>query len=146
MTNDTLRHALAYAARGWPVFPCQPGQKIPATSHGYRDATTSPRQITEWFTRHPGRNLAIATGTPGPDVLDRQPAPRRLTGISPGPPAVASPRAGRIQPPASGPAGDQAPQDALRNPPPGRHAPGPRPAAGGEGDTRNQRTVRPAVP
>jgi hypothetical protein len=70
MTDDTLRQALAYAARGWPVFPCQPGQKIPATTHGYRDATTSPPQITEWFTRHPGRNLAIATGAPGPDVLD----------------------------------------------------------------------------
>ena len=70
MTDDTLRQALAYAARGWPVFPCQPGQKIPATTHGYRDATTNPQQITDWFTRHPGRNLAIATGAPGPDVLD----------------------------------------------------------------------------
>ena len=27
-------------------------------------------QITGWFTRHPGANLAIATGAPGPDVLD----------------------------------------------------------------------------
>ena len=70
MTDATLRQALAYAARGWPVFPCQPGQKIPATTHGYRDATTDPDQITDWFSRHPGRNLAIATGAPGPDVLD----------------------------------------------------------------------------
>ena len=71
MTDDlTLRQALAYARRGWPVFPCQPGQKIPATAHGFRDATTDPGQITEWFTRHPGHNLAIATGAPGPDVLD----------------------------------------------------------------------------
>jgi hypothetical protein len=71
MTNDlTLRQALAYARRGWPVFPCQPGQKIPATAHGFRDATTDPGQITEWFTRRPDCNLAIATGAPGPDVLD----------------------------------------------------------------------------
>ena len=71
MTDDpTLRQALAYARRGWPVFPCQPGQKIPATPHGFRDATTDPDQITGWFTRHPDRNLAIATGAPGPDVLD----------------------------------------------------------------------------
>jgi len=70
MTDAILRQALAYARRGWPVFPCQPGQKIPATRHGFRDATTDEQQITAWFTRHPGRNLAIATGTPGPDVLD----------------------------------------------------------------------------
>ena len=68
--NPTLRQALAYAARGWPVFPCQPGQKTPATRHGYRDATTDPEQITDWFTRRPDCNLAIATGRPGPDVLD----------------------------------------------------------------------------
>jgi hypothetical protein len=70
MTDATLHCALAYAARGWPVFPCQPGAKIPATAHGHRDATTDEQQITAWFSRHPGRNLAIATGAPGPDVLD----------------------------------------------------------------------------
>jgi Bifunctional DNA primase/polymerase, N-terminal len=71
MTDDfTLRQALTYARCGWPVFPCQPGQKIPATRHGYRDATTDPDQITGWFTRRPDYNLAIATGAPGPDVLD----------------------------------------------------------------------------
>jgi hypothetical protein len=70
MTGGTLRQALAFAARGWPVLPCLPGEKIPATAHGYRDATTDERQITVWFASHPDWNLAIATGTPGPDVLD----------------------------------------------------------------------------
>ena len=70
MTNATLLQALAFAARGYPVLPCQPGQKTPATRHGVRDATTDPDQITAWFGRHPGWNLAIATGAPGPDVLD----------------------------------------------------------------------------
>ena len=70
MTDAALRQALAYARHSWPVFPCLPGQKIPATQHGYQDATTDEQQITAWFTRHPGRNLAIATGAPGPDVLD----------------------------------------------------------------------------
>jgi Bifunctional DNA primase/polymerase, N-terminal len=70
MTRPQLRQALAYAARGWPVFPCQVGQKTPATAHGYRDATTDEQQITAWFTRNPHWNVAIATGAPGPDVLD----------------------------------------------------------------------------
>jgi len=70
MTNATLRQALAFASRGCPVLPCQPGQKTPATRHGVRDATTDPDQITAWFGRHPDWNLAIATSAPGPDVLD----------------------------------------------------------------------------
>jgi hypothetical protein len=70
MTDTTLRQALAFADRGCPVLPCQPGQKTPATRHGVRDATTDPAQITAWFGRHPDWNLAIATGAPGPDVLD----------------------------------------------------------------------------
>jgi hypothetical protein len=68
--NLTLRQALAYARRGWPVFPCLEGQKAPATRHGYKDATTDPEQITGWFGRDPGLNVAIAAGAPGPDVLD----------------------------------------------------------------------------
>jgi Bifunctional DNA primase/polymerase, N-terminal len=70
MTSETLRQALAYASRGWPVFPCMHGRKIPLTRHGFRDATTDEQRITAWFGGHPDWNLAIATGAPGPDVLD----------------------------------------------------------------------------
>jgi len=70
MTDATLCQALAYARHGWPVFPCLPGQKIPATAHGFRDASTDEQQITAWFGRGQAWNLAIATGAPGPDVLD----------------------------------------------------------------------------
>jgi Bifunctional DNA primase/polymerase, N-terminal len=69
-SDATLRRAVAFAECGWPVFPCQAGQKIPATRHGFQDATTDEAQIIRWFTRHPDWNLAVATGTPGPDVLD----------------------------------------------------------------------------
>jgi hypothetical protein len=68
--NPRLAAALRYAQADWPVFPCLPGQKAPATKHGYLDATTDPDKITWWWSRNPGRNLAIATGAPGPDVLD----------------------------------------------------------------------------
>ena len=59
-----------YADAGWPVFPCVPGEKLPATVHGFQDATTSHGQIERWWRRNPDRNVAIATGAPGPDVVD----------------------------------------------------------------------------
>jgi hypothetical protein len=68
--NPRLAAALRYAQAGWPVFPCLTGEKAPATQHGFLDATTDPDKITWWWTRNPGRNVAIATGAPGPDVLD----------------------------------------------------------------------------
>lgn len=62
--------AQAYAAIGWPVFPCRPGSKEPATRNGFYDASTDERQIADWWRREPDRNVAIATGAPGPDVVD----------------------------------------------------------------------------
>src|SRR5262249_27360449 len=70
VTGARLGQALTYSRRGWPVFPCQPGKKTPPTAHGHLDATTDPGKITAWFSRNPDWNLAIATGAPGPDVLD----------------------------------------------------------------------------
>lgn len=68
--NPALARALAYARQGWPVFPCRPGSKEPATRHGHLDATTDPAKIEAWWRSAPARNVAIATGAPGPDVLD----------------------------------------------------------------------------
>jgi hypothetical protein len=76
-----LHQALAYAATGWPVFPCRPDAdpcptpsrcqcKAPVTLNGFKDATTDPALIRGWWGRWPDANVAIATGTPGPDVLD----------------------------------------------------------------------------
>jgi hypothetical protein len=68
--NPRLAAALRYAQADWPVFPCIPGEKAPATKHGFLDAATDPDKITWWWSRNPGCNVAIATGEPGPDVLD----------------------------------------------------------------------------
>jgi hypothetical protein len=67
---ERLEAALAYARTGWPVFPCRPGTKEPATRNGFYDATINQRQIREWWHKDPARNVAIATGAPGPDVVD----------------------------------------------------------------------------
>ena len=84
MTDDpTLRQALAYARRGWPVFPCQPGQKIPATRHGYRDATTDPSS------RSPTGSPATPAATwPSPPAL---PAPTSWTSTSTARPGTGTP-------------------------------------------------------
>jgi Bifunctional DNA primase/polymerase, N-terminal len=71
---EALREAaLRYAAAGWPVFPCWPGRKEPhgiLVPHGLKNATTDPAGIRRWWTACPDANVAIATGEPGPDVLD----------------------------------------------------------------------------
>jgi hypothetical protein len=54
--------ALAYAARGWPVFPCKPGEKVPATRNGVKDATCDRDQIVRWWETE--WNIGLATGEP----------------------------------------------------------------------------------
>jgi len=68
--NPTVHAGLDLAARGWPVMPIKPRGKEPLTPHGVKDATTVERVILHWFDRWPDANLAIATGLPGPQVLD----------------------------------------------------------------------------
>jgi hypothetical protein len=57
-----VKAALAYARRGAPVFPCEPGGKKPLTYNGFYDATTDPRRIRTWWHRWPGANIGIPTG------------------------------------------------------------------------------------
>jgi hypothetical protein len=52
------------------VFPCKPDSKEPDTPHGFKDAVTEEQRIRAWWRAEPRRNVAIATGAPGPDVLD----------------------------------------------------------------------------
>lgn len=61
--------ALGYAARGWPVLPLRYSQKVPATAHGLKDATTDPEVIQSWWSRWPHANVGLATGVMF-DVLD----------------------------------------------------------------------------
>ena len=85
-TASCLDAALAYAARGWHVFPlhslrnsrcscgaaeCGNVAKHPRTPTGFKDATTDAAAIRAWWARWPDANVGIATGAvSGVDVLD----------------------------------------------------------------------------
>lgn len=69
-----LEHALAYAARGWAVFPLLPASKEPMTKHGFKDASTDVKKIRKWWKKDPHANIGIATGkTSGIVVVDIDP-------------------------------------------------------------------------
>jgi hypothetical protein len=62
--NPLLAASLDYAGRGWPVFPCRPRTKTPATPHGLKDATLDVGLIEGWWAQWPDANVAILTGQP----------------------------------------------------------------------------------
>jgi hypothetical protein len=78
-SSDRLLAALAYARRGWPVFPvhtidalggctcgnpgCRDAGKHPRTGHGFKDATTDEDKIGGWWSTWPDANVGIATGS-----------------------------------------------------------------------------------
>jgi putative DNA primase/helicase len=69
--NPRLQAALAYASRGWPVFPCNRENKQPLTEHGVKDATIDPDVIAGWWKRWPDAMIALACGrAAGVFVLD----------------------------------------------------------------------------
>lgn len=62
-----IDHALAYARRGWPVFPLAPASKLPAISkkrggNGHKDATLDEAQIRTWWSENGARGIGMATG------------------------------------------------------------------------------------
>lgn len=88
--QSMLDHALAYAARGWRVFPvyeirargtqcacgkksCASPGKHPRTPNGCKDASADADAVRAWWRRWPDASIAIATGA-GLAVVDVDPA------------------------------------------------------------------------
>jgi uncharacterized protein (DUF927 family) len=79
---DALAHALAYARMGWPVFPLKPGSKVPATGHGFKDATTDPTTIRRAFKALPRAGVGIHPGPARLLVLDVDQKPGKPSGVA----------------------------------------------------------------
>lgn len=61
--------ALALAAKGYAVFPCEPNGKRPITPNGFKAATRDPDQITKWWNDEPNANPAIYPDACEPRLL-----------------------------------------------------------------------------
>jgi len=59
--SPVLGAALRYADLGYPVFPCAPGDKVPITPRGFKDATRDAAQIEAWWEKYPEANIGIPT-------------------------------------------------------------------------------------
>ncbi|MBD5634977.1 MAG: bifunctional DNA primase/polymerase, partial [Candidatus Eremiobacteraeota bacterium] len=70
--TDLMDAAIAYARRGWHVFPCVPRGKVPLIEGGggFRGATVDESIIRHWWATQPDANIGIATGASGLVVLD----------------------------------------------------------------------------
>jgi putative DNA primase/helicase len=76
-STPLLDAALELATKSIPVFPCRSKDegkrkaKEPYTKHGFKDASTDPEQIREWWRRWPDAFIGMPTGeTSGVWVLD----------------------------------------------------------------------------
>ena len=78
----SCEQALACAERGWPVFPCQPGRKTPATGTATSTPPPTPTRSASGSPATPGRTW------PSPPA---PPAPTSSTSTTTAPPAAASP-------------------------------------------------------
>lgn len=80
--TDVRAAALAYAAKGWPVFPCwESGEhaKAPRTPNGFKDATTDAKQVERWWDNFPDSLIGCAPPS-GVIVLDVD-SPEALTDL-----------------------------------------------------------------
>jgi len=68
-TSSAASFALAYAARGYFVFPCRADKK-PYTKHGFKDASTDPAVVRAFWTDYADAQVGIDCERSGIVVVD----------------------------------------------------------------------------
>src|SRR6266403_158128 len=58
-----VEFALDYARRGWHVFPCNPSTKAPYIGSGFKNASTDPAIIAQWWRQWPRAMIGVRMGT-----------------------------------------------------------------------------------
>lgn len=66
--------AVAYASRGWWIFPLKPRDKRPLTSHGVDDASCEVTVVAAWWREWPEANIGLDVHRSGFVVVDLDPA------------------------------------------------------------------------
>lgn len=61
--SKVLLAALEYVEIGWPVFPCNPLDKRPLTTHGFKDATLDPNIVRSWWQQWPNAMIGVPMGS-----------------------------------------------------------------------------------
>jgi AAA domain/Bifunctional DNA primase/polymerase, N-terminal len=64
--------AVALAEAGIPVFPCLEDGKLPATEHGFKDASSDVEVVRAWWIENPNYNIAICPEDCGWIVVDEE--------------------------------------------------------------------------
>lgn len=70
LNHNLAEAALAYAQRGWCIFPVRPGLKSPLTKNGFLAATTDLVKVEAWWTKWPSANIGFRTDASTIAVVD----------------------------------------------------------------------------
>lgn len=83
MPKTKAELALAYAKRGWKIFPITPGTKDRPLVKWGSEASADQAIVTQWWKRVPDANIGLAVGQSGLAIIDLDNKPSKVKGEPP---------------------------------------------------------------
>lgn len=62
MSDTKMSMLMDYCSRGWSIFPVVERGKVPATTNGFKDATSNWGKVVDWHFSNENFNWGLATG------------------------------------------------------------------------------------